>query len=163
MTSDYLWRIAKQLMVASEQSLDPTITGIDLPGRRFIHHGQPVVEFCETGTLSVWHDSLNTRQIGRNDAPQIQISTFFFVDVWRCWPVGNNIAPSLEKIEDAVKILHVDAWCLLNGMQKRLQGLTGCEMIQYQEMRALVPLGGMAGWRLPIQIGLSGALPFLSK
>lgn len=161
MTPDYLWRIAQQLMDAAEDALDPSITEIDLPGRRFIHHGQPVVEFCETGTMAVWHDSLATRQIGRNDAPQVQVSTFFFVDVWRCWPVGNNIPPSLERIEDAVRILYVDAWCLLNGMQRRLQDIAGCEMIQYQEMRALMPMGGMAGWRLPINIGLSGVSPLL--
>jgi hypothetical protein len=161
-TPDYLWRIAEQLMDAAETSLDPTITGIDLPGRRFIHHGQPVVEFCETGTMAVWHDSLATRQIGRNDAPQVQLSTFFFVDIWRCWPVGNNVPPSLERIEDAVRILYVDAWCLVNGMQNALRDIASCEMIQYQEMRALMPMGGMAGWRLPMNIGLSGATPLLS-
>jgi len=161
--TDYLWLVAKQLLSLSEKSLDPTITGSDLPGRRFVHHGQPVVEFCETGTLTVWHDSLETRQVGRNDANQVQLVTTFFVDIWRCWPVGNNVAPSLERIEEAVRLLHIDVWCLVNGVQKGFSKLAGCELVQYQEVRTLGPLGGMSGWRMPLTVGLTGVAPLLNE
>jgi hypothetical protein len=157
---DYVWLLSEQLLELAEKSLDPTLTGQDLPGRRFIHHGQPVVEFCETGTLSIWHDRFTSRQIGRRDAPQLLLTTTFFVDVWRCWPVGNNIPPSLERIQDAVRMLHIDVWCLINGLQKGFSKIAGCEHIEYEDVTSLGPLGGMAGWRMPVTVGLPGTLPF---
>lgn len=158
---DYLWQISTEILSLAEQAIAPEITERDLPGRRFVHHGQPVVEFCDTGTLCVWHDFIESRQVGRRDAPQLQLVTTFVIDLWRCWPVGTNIAPSLEVIEDAVQMLHNDAWCLINGFQGGFKELTGCELVQYQEMRTLGPLGGMAGWRLPVTVGLTGYSPML--
>lgn len=161
MQKDYIWLLSQQLLALAESALDPAITGQDLPGRRFVHHGQPVVEFCETGTLALWHDPIQTRQVGRSDANQVQLVTTFFIDVWRCWPVGNNIPPSLERIQDAVRMLHIDVWCLINGIQKGFSDLSGCELVQYQEVRSLGPLGGMSGWRMPVTVGLSGVAPFI--
>jgi hypothetical protein len=156
----YIWDLSRWLLGLAEKAIDPTRTGIDLPGRRFLFHGQPPIEFCDTGTLALWHTPIETRQIGRNDALQLQLVTTFNVELWRCWPVGNNVAPSLERVEDAVKMLHTDVWCLLEGLQESLAQFASCELVQYQEVRALGPLGGMAGWRVPITIGLSGKTPF---
>jgi|688.fasta_scaffold01756_14 hypothetical protein len=159
MAPDYLWRLAEDLLVLAEDALDPTRTGIDLPDVRYVHHGQPVVEFCDGGVLSLWHDVIQTRQVGRNDAGQTQLVVTFFIDIWRCWPIGTHIPPSLETIQDAVKMLHIDAWCLVNGIQENLSRVVGCELVQYQEVRTLGPLGGMAGWRMPVTVGLNGVIP----
>lgn len=158
MQPDYLWRLAANLLALADDSLDPALTGQDVPGRQFIHHGQPVIEFCETGTLAVWYDAISTRQVGRSDAMQRQLVATFSIDLWRCWPIGNNIPPSLETVEEAVRLLHTDVWCLVNGVQRGFDGLTGCELVQFQEVRSLGPLGGMAGWRMPITVGLTGRM-----
>lgn len=161
MTPDYLWQLATDIIDLAEQSLDPDLTEQDPPGRVFVHHGQPVIEFCDTGTLCVWYDRIETRQVGRSDAHQKQLIVTFFIDLWRCWPVGNNIPPSLETIEEAVRLQHIDVWCLVNGVQRGFDGTVGCELVQYQEVRALGPLGGMAGWRMPVTVGLTGVPPSL--
>ena len=158
MKHDYLWLLASRFMDLAEDSLAPALTEQDLPGRRFINHGQPVVEFCETGTLAIWYDTITTRQVGRNDAMQKQLVSTFFIDLWRCWPVGNNIPPTLEVVEDAVRLLQIDVWCLVNGVQKGFDHVVGCELVQFQEIRSLGPLGGMAGWRMPVTVGLTGHL-----
>lgn len=159
MNETYLWDLSQRLLKLAEKAIDPIRTKQDLPGRRLIHHGQPVVEFCDTGILALWHNPIETRQVGRRDAPQLQVVTTFSIDLWRCWPVGNNIPPSVERIEEAVRLLHIDAWCLVDGIQNGLSDFANCELVQYQEVRALGPLGGMAGWRFPVTIGLSGKLP----
>jgi hypothetical protein len=56
-------------------------------------------------------------------------------------------------------MLHIDAWCLVNGIQENLSRVVGCELVQYQEVRTLGPLGGMAGWRMPVTVGLNGVIP----
>ena len=161
MNPTYIWELSQELFDIAVAAVAPERTGQDVPDRRFIHHGQPVVEFCEGGTMALWHTPIEFRQIGRYDAPQIQTVTTFNIDLWRCWPIGNNVPPSLERIEDAVRLLQIDAWCLIEGMQTGLAPLAACELVQFQEVRALGPLGGMAGWRMPITIGLSGKTPSL--
>jgi hypothetical protein len=161
MNPGYLWELSTELLKAALWAVDPSRTGRDLPGRQFIHHGQPVIDFCDTGTLALWHTPIETRQVGRRDAPQVQIVTTFNIELWRCWPVGNNMAPSLSALEDATKMLQTDVWCLITGLQHRLATIASCELLQYQEVRALGPLGGMAGWRVPITLGLSGNTPSL--
>jgi len=157
----YIWDLSQSLFGLAEKAIDPTRTGQDLPGRRLIHHGQPPVEFCDTGMLALWHTPIETRQVGRRDANQLQLVTTFNVELWRCWPVGSNMPPSLERIENAVRMLHIDIWCLIEGLQEGLTEFANCELVQYQEIRSLGPLGGMAGWRVPITIGLSGKTPLL--
>lgn len=157
MTPDYLWLLATQILDLAEQSLDPDDTEQDAPDRVFIAHGQPVVEFCEgPGTLVVWYDTISTRQVGRSDAMQKQLVITFFIDLWRCWPVGQNLPPSVEVIEEAVRLQHIDVWCLVNGVQQGFDQIVGCELVQFQEVRTLGPLGGVAGWRMPVTVGLSG-------
>lgn len=156
MKPDYLWQLSQTLFGVVQESLDPQYTGQEIPERRFVSHGQPTVEFCDGGTLALWHTPIETRQVGRRDAPQLQLVTTFNIDLWRCWPVGNNFPPSPETIETAVRMLQVDVVCLLDGLHQRLAKFASCELVQYQEVRALGPLGGMAGWRVPVTVGLSG-------
>jgi hypothetical protein len=163
MQTDYLWRLSQELFHLTVHSLDPSRTGQEVPERRFISHGQPTVEFCEGGTLALWHNPIETRQVSRTDALQLQLVTTFNIDLWRCWPVGSNFPPSPESIEDAVRLLQIDAIALIEGLQDGLETFASCELVQYQEVRALGPLGGMAGWRVPVTIGLSGREPGFVK
>lgn len=158
MDNTYFWNVSQELFALAEQAIDPQRTGHDLPGRRFIHHGQPVVEFCETGTMALWHQPIEFRQVGRREAQQTLTTTTFHIDLWRCWPMGGNAPPSVEQIEDAVEGLQVDGWCLLTGVQDGFKRITSCETVVFETLQALGPLGGMAGWRMSVLVGLSGKL-----
>lgn len=159
MGSEYLWELSQEFFELAEAALDPQRTGQDLPGKRLIHHNQPVVEFCETGTLAVWHGPIEFQQFGLRDAPQLLNVSTFNIEVWRCWPAGNVNPPSVEALEDATRAVNIDGWCLLTGVQAGIDRITSCESVTFQTMRVMGPLGGMAGWKLSLTVGLSGRVP----
>lgn len=143
--------LAADVLAECELLLDPNVTGRSLPARRYVSHGQPPVEFCD-GLLSVWYPTMETRQIGDSDAGQTQRVVELAVDVWRCWPVGDERIPDAEVLSKAAGVAADDLDRLSLGLSSYLA--PRCGVVGWRPALSLGPSGGMAGWRLGVRLSL---------
>ena len=146
-----MYDLAADTLDEATRLLDPNVTGRDLPARRYVSHGQPPVEFCD-GLLAVWLGPLDTAQVGPAVAHQTRRVITLSVDVWRCWPTGDSkpVGP-----DDLSKV----SLALADDLDRLSLGLSGwlaarCGPVTFSPAQSLGPNGGMAGWRLSVQVGI---------
>lgn len=143
--------LAADVLAECERLLDPNVTGRSLPARRYVSHGQPPVEFCD-GLLAVWYGPMETRQVGENDAGQTLRVVELAIDVWRCWPVGDERIPDAEVLSKAAGVAADDLDRLSLGLTAFVA--SRCGVVAWRPAVSLGPLGGMAGWRLAVRLSL---------
>lgn len=144
-----LYELAEDVLAECEQLLDQTVTGRDLPERRYVSHGQPPVEDCD-GVLVVWWANVDTRQIGIREADQTVRVAGLVVDVWRCWPTGDTHPPTVAELSEASLTLADDVDRLTSGLALFLGGR--CGPVEWSPAQPLGPLGGLAGWRIQVNV-----------
>ena len=146
-----LWTLAEDVLAECEQLLAQTVTGRDLPERRYVSHGQPPVEDCD-GVLVVWFAQVDTRQVGPRDSGVTNRVAVLAVDVWRCWPTGDTHPPTVRDLSRASLVVADDCDRLTGG----LAGFLGdrCGTVEWRPAQPLGPQGGLAGWRLQVAVSL---------
>lgn len=161
-----LTALCDELLAASIEALN-TLPGIDVrlegaPDRAFTSSGQPALDCCEDGQLSVNAAAISaspatgqTCKSGRTNYVGLTVT------IGRCIPVGGDqgLPPSSEELDDAAAQTNADAWALWN----HLYGLwcagllfSMCGGVFWDGMRALQPSGGCGGWVLALRVSLDG-------
>lgn len=143
--------LLKDALAEAEHLLSPSATGRNALARRYVSHGEPAVEVCD-GVLAVWTGPIDTKQVGTANAGVTQRSATVCVDVWRCWPTGDTQPPTVKALEAATLGLADDVDRLTLGLSTWLS--CQCESVSWRPATPLGPMGGMAGWRLQIAVGL---------
>jgi len=146
-----LYELAGDVLAECERLLGQTVTGRDLPERRYVSHGQPPVEDCD-GVLAVWLPQVETRQVGSSDAMVTRRVVSLAVDVWRCWPTGDAHPPEVRDLSEASLVLADDVDRLTAGLALFLG--ERCGPVEWRAAQPLGPLGGLAGWRLQVGVGV---------
>jgi hypothetical protein len=141
--------LASDLLEEAEALLASSVTGRDMPARRYVSHGEPPVEWCP-GLLAVWTGPLTTRQVGPSTASMTSRAMTYNVDVWRCWPTSDAEAPPPDELTSAALALADDLDRLSGGLARYLADR--CGLVEWQPALALGPSGGMAGWRLTVAV-----------
>lgn len=146
-----LTNLLPAVLTEAERLLSSTVTGRDTPARRYVSHGEPAVEFCD-GMLAVWAGPVETKQVGPSKASVTSRVATVCVDVWRCFPTGDTQPPTTDELQQVSLMLADDVDRLTCGLAGWLSGQ--CRTVVWRPTVSLGPSGGMAGWRVVVQVGL---------
>lgn len=152
------------LLDAATDALVAATTGHAAPGFAFLSHGPPNLELCcDDGLVAVWLDSITHEPLNApTEDPGCLVENYAFwtVGVYRCWPSGDQAAPTAGEYDTATEDLLRDAWALLTEFYDRNRAgtlLPGCDC-QTVAFGALTPSeaqGGCAGWEFRLKVDLS--------
>lgn len=142
--------LAREMLAEAETLLAPSVTGRQLPARRYVAHGQPVVEGPD-GLLAVTVTGLDLRQPDRNTEITMRVAGLA-VEVWRCWPTGDSDIPDPVALQEAAEGLADDCDRLLLGLPEWLA--TRCHSVEWRPVSPLGPTGGLAGWRIEVAVSV---------
>jgi hypothetical protein len=182
MGATYLYDLADTLLTAAEAALDPTRTGVTVPGYTYVSHDDPVadLEGCCSDTTEgdedVYGGGILTVSLGSPDGDpldftpptgQCQMSTLanFTVTLLRCVPaLDDDGAPPPAELNASARRLLVDLWCLTTGLRDaRRQDIwpsgVVCKSFTFTNTRALAPLGGCGGWQITVQVATNDPGP----
>ena len=134
-----------------------------IPDRQFLTHGNLPALDCPA--LAVTVTNLQARQSPPNRCtvePRLRL----FVWVVRCYPTlddNGNPPPSADETA-AAKLLQHDLGTLWDGLTERWAKATlfpsfdaiDCERVTFEMAQPMGPLGGTAGWSMPILVDVSG-------
>lgn len=140
-----------EVLRQAERLLAPAATSRNLPARRYVSHGEPAVEFCD-GLLAVWAGPVETKQVGPTKASVTHRVATVCVDVWRCFPTGDTQPPTTDQLQAVSLTLADDVDRLTRGLAEWLS--CQCQTVAWRPTVTLGPTGGMAGWRVVVQVGL---------
>ena len=175
MGAGYLDTLAHDLLDAALDGLAVGRTGVATPTRVYVAHGEPAVDICTgeaNGQLTVHAEPAGSViHVGAPEAPRIprtllvQPVATFVIQVWRChvaFTDDGNI-PSADVLDDAASMLLTDLWCLLTQVYDEARDGTlfsvDCMRVTIGDTEALGPLGGAAGWAVPVTVALSDTGP----
>jgi len=139
------------VLACAENVLGSSATGRDELARRYVAHGEPPVEFCD-GMLAVWAGPVETKQVAVSKATVTTRMVQVCVDVWRCFPTGDTNPPTTDELQRVSLMLADDVDRLTLGLSHWLS--CNCRTVMWRPTQSLGPSGGMAGWRVLVQVGL---------
>lgn len=178
MSSTALAEQAALILAAAASGVAPDRTGNDPPDRVYVSHGEPAVDVCLdcTGQLSVHVDRVESRPLNTSPGAPAKVQTcalmpvaVYVVQLWRCVPIPDDrgAPPRPDELTASARALARDGWALLTHLiDERAAGALGdaCDSISFDDLVALGPDGGAAGWALPISAAVSeGGPPDLSS
>jgi len=161
MPADYLQTLALDLLAAAEAAVDVARTGNPNPDRVYVAHNEPAWDVCDgTGQLSVYVGPIISTQVTLGNVCQVRPAAPFCVTLLRCVPTMNDdgTPPSAAELTTSAGVLNSDIWSLLNGLYDFATDL-GCDMVDVGEALPLGPDGGLAGWRVCLDVLLNDPGP----
>lgn len=161
MPADYLQILASDLLAAALAGLAPARTGNPEPDRVYISHGAPAWDDCDgSGQLSVWVGPIQHVQVALGNVCQIRPSAPLCVTLLRCVPTMNDDGspPSAAALTASAGELNRDVWSLLTELYAFAAAL-GCDMVDVGSAEPLGPEGGLAGWRVCLDVLLNDSGP----
>jgi hypothetical protein len=170
-----LFVLAGVLLSAGAEALDtiPTFdaTLAGAPERQLICHGPPAHDCCEQ--LSVFVPLMaegdttpGGLDAGKRASRNARINhVTLTLEITRCVPIGTESTtgtytpPTAQSITDSTEQIHADGWALWNhlfNLKSSEQLLSLCDGMFFDGIIAVAPLGGCAGWIVPLRAQLGG-------
>lgn len=138
--------------------LDTTVTafaGVDIPERRYVFVGRPVVD-CDQ--LVVWLQGVTFSLPGAEVAqvkggPTVHTASFA-IGLWRCVPVVDDAGnpPAVAKLDTSGLALLRDAEILSKLRKSYREALSGCTGLRMSSLLADDEEGGYSGNVLSIEV-----------
>jgi hypothetical protein len=146
--------------------------GIDLPDRRYVHHGEPAHDYgpevdpdC-TGQLTINWEFVGSGQPGAETSDSNKQRGCVLIDfieyaieLVRCVPTlqEDGTPPTVIALDDSALDLAVDGYVLRRSVYDAWSSgiFCQCQDIQIARMTAISPRGGVAGWRQTLQVELT--------
>lgn len=160
--------LCEELLAASVESLD-TIPTFDntldgSPPRAFVSPGQPALECCDDGQLTVYAGSVNALPTGepRLDKTGRKNIVGLVVTIVRCIPSAGDDQmnpPTGAELALAAAQTNADAWALWNHLFNMwVSGdlFTFCGEVYWDGLRSITSSGNCGGWNLFIRVDLDG-------
>lgn len=162
-----------ELLTACQAGLTLLRSGNAIPSRNLRTHGPPAVDLCvDDGLLAVYLDSpavlfdrpsvRDARGVGqRHYEPVLRM----VVELWRCVKgLDDSGHVTVADLDQDASDLADDMWALVTYLGARLDstfptGLGGKVVMTLGDPVPLPPRGGVAGWRLSIQVPVSDGGP----
>lgn len=142
---------------------DATLAGA--PDRRFVSPGQPVLDCCADGQLTVNAILINDANTtpgglaaGKRYVDGRINHVTFLVTIARCIPVADaqGNPPAVADLEAAASQTNADAWALWNHLFNVSDTLVSlCGEVFFDGMRPLAP-SNCAGWTAIVRVRLDG-------
>jgi hypothetical protein len=159
--ADYLQTLAADLLAASLAGLAVARTGNPEPDRVYISHNSPAWDECSgDGQLSVWIGPIVHTQVAVGSVCQIRASAPLCVTLLRCVPTmrDDGSPPTSAELTASADGLNRDVWSLLTELYDYVAAL-GCDIVDVGSAEPLGPDGGLAGWRVCIDVLLNDSGP----
>lgn len=160
--------LCEELLAASVEALD-LIPGFDnslegAPPRSFVSPGQPALECCDDGQLTVYAASVNALPAGapRLDKTGMKNLVGLVVTIVRCIPSAGDDEmnpPTGVELSAAAKQTNADAWALWNHLFNLwVSGLlfTFCGQVYWDGLRSITSSGNCGGWNLFLRVDWDG-------
>lgn len=160
--------VANDLLTAAEDAL--TTHGLTVPGRVLLMHGgfQNIAWDCDTLAVTVDGIRFSGRALqDSNPDPTCQVVPVVDLSVvlLRCVTALNEHGdiPDSDRIDSETEALNLDAFGLVRSLLDQwaaktllpAAGITALREIMFSDVLPVGPAGGLAGWRLPVQVQLS--------
>jgi len=155
--ADEIFDAASDLLARVEAAA--AAAAVTLPDRRFVSNGEVAFD-CALVAVQLPSAFRGTPAFPESDRNRRNtvVWTFEFT-VWlvRDVPIlsEQGVWPSAAAITDSASIILRDAHVLTYGLLPQLDELAaGCTSLAVGNLAGVGPEGGVAGWQLPVQIGL---------
>jgi hypothetical protein len=163
--------LCEEFLAACVESLNtvpvfaPSLEGA--PDRAFVCAGQPAADCCPQLTVHAeFVGELPTEPQGLPAGKRFhRINQVGLVmTLFRCQPTGSETKlgyepPNIIQLAAAGQQVNADGWALWNhlfNMRNASLLFTRCQGVFWQQLRALIPSGGCAGWTLGVLVNYDG-------
>lgn len=163
MDATILRTMANDLLKAARDAYNEVSGSHPAPARQLIAHGVPAHD-CDA--LIVWLERMPTQQQPNRGKCGRIVQPTFNLEVSRCYPTADGRAriPTGAEEQRVAELLLDDLWTINHHLTSEwssgtlFRSFTGidCEDVQWQPVIALNNQGGIAGWRMPIVVTLTG-------